>query len=62
MYMTIEAGGSKCYKQGKIMNMCISEKWMLFSLPMASFGASTTCYYPLLGDLANVKWFAFPLL
>lgn len=36
MYMTIEAGGSKCYKQGKIMNMCISEKWMLFSLPMAS--------------------------
>lgn len=58
--MTIEAGGSKGYKQGKIMNMCVSEKWM-FSLHMASFGASTTCYYPLLEDLANVKWFAFPL-
>lgn len=25
MYMTIEAGGSKCYKQGKSMNMCIRE-------------------------------------
>lgn len=59
--MTIEAGGSKGYTQGKIMNMCVSEKWMLFSLHMASFGASTTCYYPLLEDLASVKWFAFPL-
>lgn len=42
VYMTTEAENN-CYTV-KYMNVHVSEEWMFFNSPMATFGTASTCY------------------